>query len=175
MGICVLTADHDGEHLCSLLNMQNQADVVLSNDSDVFFFGCKKVITKFNDQGGFLLELDMILEKMGLRFDSFMDLCIICGTDFNENIRGIGFIKGLELVRKYKSIDNPEFPYQEWIQSQNISEIKQMIKDPKLVYTFYSKQTRNLNDLNMILFKNNISISIQEFNYNPSIIELHED
>jgi 5'-3' exonuclease len=171
MGICVLTADYDGEHLCSLLSMQNQTDIVLSNDSDVFFFGCKKVITKFNDQGGFLVELDIVLEKLGLAFESFMDLCIICGTDFNENIRGIGFIKGLELVRKYKSIDNPEFPYQDWIQTQNISKVKQMLVESNVFHTFYSKQPQDLNELNMILFKNNIPISIQEFNYNPSIIE----
>ena len=178
MGICVLTAEYDGEHLCSMLNVQNEADVVLSNDSDVFFFGCRKVITKFNDQGGFLLELDIVLEKLGISFESFTDLCIICGTDFNENIKGIGFIKGLDLIRKYNSIYNPEFPYQEWIQTQNIPHIKQMLQTKTdLFQTFYSKQLQSmneLNNLNMILFKNNIPISIQEFSYNLSIIELED-
>lgn len=174
MGITVITAPYDGEALCSRLNTTGQVAAVISNDSDVFFFGCDRVITKFNEKGGYSLKLDDVLQKLELSFEEFTDLCFICGTDFNGNIKGIGFIKGLQLIRKYKSIHHPEFPYKEWIDEQNIIKIRKEILNDGLSSTFSSVKwsSRPSDELSSILFTQNIPISIEEFDYGCSNIEL---
>lgn len=35
-----------------------------------------------------------------------MDFCILCGTDFSGTIQGIGPIRALQYIQKYKSIEN---------------------------------------------------------------------
>lgn len=106
LGINVITAPSDGEAYCSFLSVQNKVDLVISNDSDVFFFGCKKVICKFTEDGGYLLEMDDILNKLDITYNELIDICILCGTDYNICSRGIGFIRALNLVKKYKKIDH---------------------------------------------------------------------
>ena len=106
IGIDVITAPHDGEAYCSFLTTQNKVDLVLSNDSDVFFFGCTKVICKFTEEGGYLLEMDKILKKLEITYDELVDICILCGTDYNTCSKGIGFIRALNLIKKYKNINN---------------------------------------------------------------------
>lgn len=44
MGICVIDAKYDGEALCSYLSKIGRVGAVITNDSDVFFFGCQSVI-----------------------------------------------------------------------------------------------------------------------------------
>lgn len=35
----------------------------------------------------------------------FIDLCILCGCDYCESIRGIGPVRALQYVQQYKSIE----------------------------------------------------------------------
>lgn len=174
MGITVITAPYDGEALCSRLNATDQVSAVISNDSDVFFFGCKTVITKFNEKGGYCLNLDMVLQKLELSFDEFTDLCFICGTDFNSNIKGIGFIKGLQLIRKYKSIHHPEFPYKEWIEEQGIDNIRKEIMNDLNTNHYIARcgLSNPTDELSNLLFIHNIPILIEEFNYEFSTVDL---
>ena len=37
--------------------------------------------------------------------DQFIDLCILCGCDYVNNIRGIGPVTALKLIIKHKNIE----------------------------------------------------------------------
>lgn len=172
LGIVVLNADHDGEALCSQLSASGQVEVVISNDSDVFFFGCKRVLFKFTEQGGYLIQYEDILKHLGLSSDEFVDMCLLCGTDFNTSIRGIGFCRALVLIQQYKSIRNPNFPYRDqldYVLLDNIREMRNM-EPMKLEYT----QPIQTEKLEQLLFKHQVDgVDIKSWNY--SQVELVDD
>eukprot|EP00798_Chlamydomonas_sp_ICE-L_P007372 gene7372-495_t len=43
--------------------------------------------------------------QMGLTNDQFIDLCILCGCDYAQNIRGIGPVRALQLIKKHETIE----------------------------------------------------------------------
>lgn len=51
------------------------------------------------------VDLDMVLEKLDINFDQFVDFCIICGTDYVEGIQGVGPLRGLALIKQHENIE----------------------------------------------------------------------
>ena len=150
MGICVRNAENDAESFCSYLNRIGDVDIVLSNDSDVFFFGCKSVLCKFTDDGGFYLTLESILNVLELEYDEFIDFCILCGTDFNISVKGIGFVRGLNIIKKYKSLDNIQL-----IDPEVVSQVRHLAKQEYDERSTYSTSVSQ--DCLVQLFKMNIN------------------
>jgi flap endonuclease-1 len=46
-----------------------------------------------------------VLEGLGLTMDEFIDLCILCGCDYADSIRGIGPKRAYELIKKYHCLE----------------------------------------------------------------------
>lgn len=178
MGISVITAKYDGEALCSYLSNIGKVEAVLTNDSDVFFFGCQNVICKFVDDGGLLLSIDSILEKLEISFEQFIELCILCGTDFNESTKGYGFIRSLGLIQKYKTLEKLMSEVSVDLTLELMNEIKNMSKvyseDEETDYHEISlfNVEPNLLKLNQLLFKNQIHLETDFFNYYYNFVEL---
>src|SRR5690606_14025596 len=51
------------------------------------------------------LHLDKILQGMELTMDQFIDVCILCGCDYCDSIRGIGPKKAYNMIKKYGNIE----------------------------------------------------------------------
>jgi len=47
----------------------------------------------------------MVLEGFEMNMDEFIDLCILCGCDYTNNIGNIGPIKAFKLVSEHKTIE----------------------------------------------------------------------
>ena len=48
----------------------------------------------------------MTKSKLDLTKDEFLDLCIMCGTDYNKNIFRVGPEKSYKYIKQYSSIEN---------------------------------------------------------------------
>lgn len=112
----LLTPEHiegigDGEALCASLCLQGNdlCQLSFTVDSDYHVFGGDVAITKITKKGteyyAEYRSLESILNESELSFDSFRDLCIMLGTDFNTNMKGIALARSVSLIRKYGSID----------------------------------------------------------------------
>ena len=53
-----------------------------------------------------MYELEKVLDHLQLPFASFVDLCIMAGCDYNENIPGIAIIRSFRLIKEYQRIEN---------------------------------------------------------------------
>lgn len=168
MGIRVLDAKYDGEALCSYLSKIGKVSAVITNDSDVFFFGCQSVICKFIDEGGLELNIESILEKLEIDFKQFIDLCILCGTDFNESIRGYGFVRSLGLIQRYGDLETIRSNITNMVLDMKlIEEIKGMTnvyfeEDWKI--NLYNTQP-NLKNLELLLSRHQVNIPLEAFEY----------
>jgi flap endonuclease-1 len=116
IGIPVLQARGDGEQLCSMLCIEGQVAAVFSVDTDNMTYGCPLMITGFSndysrDDDGYrvghvdCVRYDYVVSGMGMTHQMFVDWCIMCGCDYNKNIKGIAGKKALDLLFKYGSIE----------------------------------------------------------------------
>ncbi|KAF1880297.1 hypothetical protein Lal_00048933 [Lupinus albus] len=84
---------------------------VASEDMDSLTFGAPKFLRHLMDPSSkkvpvMEFEIEKILEGLNMTMDQFIDLCILSGCDYCENIRGIGGISALKLIRQHGSIEN---------------------------------------------------------------------
>lgn len=106
-GIPYIDSPNEAETLCSYLCCHHKVDAVLSDDTDVLVYGTPLFLTKLNLRTDFCIELNFtdILNQLQLTRKQFVDLCILSGTDYNDNIPNIGNEKAYKLIQKYTSIE----------------------------------------------------------------------
>lgn len=97
----------EAETLCADLCIQGKVDAVLTADSDVLAYGVPVFLTKFITTDGtcFRLKHETILNELKLTPESFLDFCITCGTDYNQNMFRIGPNKAYKLLIEHKNIE----------------------------------------------------------------------
>jgi 5'-3' exonuclease len=177
IGVVVLTAEYDGEALCSWLSALGKVELVVSNDSDVFFFGCQKALFKFTEQGGYQICFPDILKYLDIDQQAFVDLCLLCGTDFNTSVKGIGFCRALALIQRYKSIHHPEFPIRDQLDLDNLDFIRQMARPSDCANTQIIEYCQPLcvPDLERLVFVHQLgNMDISKFVDVYSHVELEE-
>lgn len=99
------TANSEGEFLCAALARRGLVDAVMSSDTDTLACLAPRVINRIDGDYFHIVTLETILLLLKLNESEFVDLCIMCGTDFNNNIPKIGPVRSYELLLKYRSID----------------------------------------------------------------------
>lgn len=105
-GINYTTASGEGEFLCAALNRHGLVAAVMTADTDVFPCLAPTVINKIDSTYFQVVCLHDILKEMKMTESQFIDLCIMCGTDFNKTIPRIGIMSAYELILRYQSIEN---------------------------------------------------------------------
>lgn len=86
MGFPSMVADGEAEGLCSFLSHRN-CDAVLTEDSDVLAYGAKIMLFNYNviDSTVQAIVYDDLLRAMGVSKETFIDLCIFLGCDYNKD------------------------------------------------------------------------------------------
>lgn len=117
-GVPYFQSENEAETLCCRMclnvkdentNKNHKTPIgVISEDSDVLAYGANMLLCDLNISNGEcnVIYLPSVLKSMNFTYHEFLDFCILSGTDYNNNIPGIGTIKCLELLGKYKSIEN---------------------------------------------------------------------
>jgi flap endonuclease-1 len=100
----------EAETMCSDLCKRGLVDAVVSEDTDVLAYASPVFLTKLDTTTGTCVKLSypLIIESLGLSQSEFLDLCIMCGTDYNKNIIRVGPEKAYKLIQKYSTIENIE-------------------------------------------------------------------
>lgn len=117
VGIPVLKAKGEGEQLCAMLCIEGKVDAVYSRDTDLVVFGCPLTISEpagyiHNPKTDRVEEsfkctlFKPILSELGMTYETFRDLCIMAGCDFNNNIPHLGVGKSYNILKECGSIDN---------------------------------------------------------------------
>jgi len=107
LGVPFFDASVEAETTCSDLCKQNKVDFVVSEDSDVIAYGTPMFVSKINTSAGTatVIYYKDILEALEFTEEQFLDFCIMCGTDYNPNIRLIGPKKAYKLIKEHKNIE----------------------------------------------------------------------
>ena len=107
-GIPYIHLDYEADIICANLVKTKLCDYCLSDDMDLLAFGCNKIIRNlsFKTNNVSIYCLENILKSLKLTYQQFIDLCILCGTDYTSKIIGLKGNYILELIHQYNNIDN---------------------------------------------------------------------
>lgn len=108
LGVPSIQAPGDAEKLCAEFNRRGLVAGVWSRDTDLYALGSPCIITQIDFSMNTFDYIDgsKILTFLNLESDEFLDLCIMCGCDFNDRIKGIGPKKSLKFIQEYKKCEN---------------------------------------------------------------------
>ncbi|XP_011061033.1 PREDICTED: exonuclease 1 [Acromyrmex echinatior] len=102
---CII-APYEADAQLAYLNISGIADVVITEDSDLTLFGCKKIFFKMDLVGnGILIAQDQLHLAMNVRseqfeMDKFRHICILSGCDYLPSLPGIGLGKARKFITK---------------------------------------------------------------------------
>ena len=108
MGVSYLHADGEAEQLCAKLSRLDIVDGIISDDTDCIACGSKITIREFTNKNDFVVcyNLKEVLYKLDLNYSSFLDMCILLGTDYNSKIKGKSFKDIYGMIKEYDTIEN---------------------------------------------------------------------
>lgn len=141
-GFPVLRATEEGEKLCAMLCIEGKVDAVYSRDTDVVAMGCPLTINEeagwiFNPKSGrsemsiLCTEFKPILASLGIEYETFLDLCIMAGCDFNSNIYKCGVGRAYEALKKCARIEYLPQKYAEKAEILNHIRCREIFKRQK--------------------------------------------
>ncbi len=110
--LCIpyVQAKHEAEGMCAWLTKHDIVDAVMTEDTDVLAYGAKQTINRLNTVTGMctLISYNTILNQLLMTDSQFTDLCVMCGCDYNSNVKGLGSARSYQLLVKHKTIEGIE-------------------------------------------------------------------
>ena len=118
MGLPVIQAPSESDAQCAFMTEKEDVWATATSDNDSLLYGCPRTITNLTlsqkrklSSGAtvkitpMLIELKQVLKSLKINQDQLLVIAILCGTDYNQGIKGIGPKTALKLVHQYKSFD----------------------------------------------------------------------
>ena len=116
MGLPIVQAPCEGEAQAAYIAQKGDAYAIASSDADSLLFGAPKIVKNLAVTGRRkktkaltyvtikpeLIELDEVLNSLGVDRDQLIALCMLVGTDYNPGgIKGLGPKKSLDLLGRF--------------------------------------------------------------------------
>lgn len=119
-GVTYVDAPNEADELCSYLMLKNKVYACLSEDMDMFVYGCKRILRYFSllNHTAIIYDMDNILKKLNITHDELREICVLSGTDYNKiNENQMHLFKILKLFKKYNEIkhSNPNLKFYVWL------------------------------------------------------------
>jgi flap endonuclease-1 len=107
MGIPYIDAPEEADSQLSYLCKENIVYAVLTEDMDILTFGSPRIIRNLtsNKKIPVEIELNNVLDKLELSHNQFIELCILFGCDYCQNIININYNDIYKSYLKFKSIE----------------------------------------------------------------------
>ena len=102
-GFIYYDAPGEADQLCAYFVNTDVAWACLSDDMDMFLYGCPRVLRNLSLMNHRVMYYDtkQILKELGLSYSDFLEIAVLCGTDYNTGY--VSLRKTLELHNEYKN------------------------------------------------------------------------
>jgi flap endonuclease-1 len=85
-GATYFDAPGEADELCAMLTMKDKVWACLSEDMDMFVYGCTRVIRYLSllQHTAVIYDMKGILENLGVTQKELREICVLSGTDYNS-------------------------------------------------------------------------------------------
>lgn len=134
----------EADELCAMLVIKKKVWACLSEDMDMFVYGCNRVLRYFNliNQSIVLYYTKGILETLNMSQKEFREICVLSGTDYNINANtskntdtnSLTIYDTIKLFRKYQEQTQPQknninISFYDWLKNNEKNLNKDYITD----------------------------------------------
>jgi len=115
-GFNYIDAPGEADEICAYLNIKGKVWGCLSEDMDMFVYGCPRVIRYFSllNHKCVVYDLKSILNELKINLNELKQICILSGTDYNKQNKEMNLYIVLKYFKKYKKKKIKDNFY-EWI------------------------------------------------------------
>ena len=84
LGVNYIVAPGEADALCAQMVLKRKAHACMSDDTDMFVYGCPRVLRHLNlmDETVTMYDMSKILNMLGITMTEFRQICVISGTDY---------------------------------------------------------------------------------------------
>lgn len=118
-GMKYINAKTEADIVCASLVKQKKVYGVLTEDMDLFAYGCNIVIRYLSliNHTCMIYNIKNILKILQLNLEDFQTICVLSGTDYNNNNNKRNIFSNIELFKKYKK--SGYFCFKKWLIDNN--------------------------------------------------------
>lgn len=163
LNISYITAQKSAEAQCSeMVNKHEKISYVISDDYDALIFGAKNTIRQFtsSNKEKEVMKFKETLEKHDITHDQLIFATILCGTDYNDGVSGVGPKTAIKNVKQKQTISEIKQSYPSL--TDNAEEIFNIYKNPAVKQTQVNIKNIQMQDkkkLKSFLKKNGIQLN----------------
>lgn len=164
-GASYFEAIGEADELCALLTIKEKVWACLSEDMDMFVYGCPRVLRYFSlmNHTVVIYHLEPILLNLCMSQKELREICVLSGTDYNNvndnNVKNhLNLYSILKYFKKYQKL-KPQMDFYTWLQenSDYIKDIENLLKINNmfnLTYVNNNLLTGNIENIKIV--KNSI-------------------
>ena len=149
-GVKYLVAEEEADKLCCSLVISGYAWACLSEDTDMFVYGCPRILRyiSFMTNKVVLYDLYNILKILDISQDVLIQICVLTGTDYNNGINDIyNLYKDYKYYKKHKI----SAPFYSWIKKIYLCSADEIEKYTNICKMFsVMPYNNNENEINSI-------------------------
>lgn len=126
----------EADELCAMLTIKDKVWACLSEDMDMFVYGCPRVIRYLSllNHTAVIYDVKGILAHLGISQTELREICVLSGTDYNvQNKDAPTLYNTLKLFKKYHKSESSNGFYA-WLHEHNPG----YIQDMELLITIYN-------------------------------------
>ena len=119
-GVSYCVADGEADKLCAKLVLTKTVYACLSEDMDLFVYGCPRVLRYISllKSSFVLYDFKKILECLQINMEDFRKICVISGTDYNYTAtksKNINLYKTITYYEKFMESKELEKDFYDWL------------------------------------------------------------
>lgn len=91
-GFAIVDAEGEADALCAKLSLKKRVDACISDDTDMFVYGCPVVLRNLSLLNHTVVSYSMceILKTLSLTQQEFKMMCVVSGTDYSPSVAASG-------------------------------------------------------------------------------------
>jgi hypothetical protein len=116
-GASYIEASGESDEVCAQMVLAGDADAVMSEDMDMFVYGCPNVLryTSLLNHTTVLYDLKGILTMLGITQKELREICVLSGTDYNRE-HDHDLFRVLKWFKKYHKCEDNTSGFYNWLQ-----------------------------------------------------------
>ena len=121
-GVPWVESPFEAEAQCAYLEMRGLVDGIITEDSDVFLFGGRKVYRKLfagNSNQVDFYDIRKIEKELGLNREKLISTALFLGSDYTIGVKGVGIVNAMEIVNAFETIESLE-RFKAWAEKPDI-------------------------------------------------------
>jgi len=166
-GMTYCDAPYEADELCAMLAIKGIVWACLSEDMDMFLYGCPRVLRYLSlmNHTFILYDTKQILNRLKINQNELREICVISGTDYNaNNVNHCDLFTSLKYFKKFKNFqktlnnDNEcriqEYSFYNWLRENTKYLEKYEDESFVTIYSMFDLNHEYLKDFEIIKIRN---------------------